>query len=70
MAEPDPVRLLLDEREVRYVADQLFVLTDRKAWDAVRTHTGAPMPPDRVTALEACDVENHGAAACCKRRLV
>lgn len=36
MSDSDPVRLLLDERDIRYLADQLFILTDRKAWDAAQ----------------------------------
>ncbi len=34
MSAPDPLQRLPDEHEVRRLADQLFVLTDRKAWDA------------------------------------
>ena len=37
MPEPDPVRLLRDERDVRHLADQLFILTDRKAWSEAQT---------------------------------
>lgn len=36
MSEPDAVQRLLDEHAIRRLADALFVLTDRKAWDAAR----------------------------------
>jgi hypothetical protein len=36
MPAPDAVRLLMDEREVRSLVEQLFILTDLKAWDAAR----------------------------------
>jgi hypothetical protein len=36
MPTPDPLRLLFDERDLRSLIDQLFILTDRKAWDAAR----------------------------------
>ena len=36
MSEPDALQRLLDEHAVRRLADALFVLTDRKAWDAAR----------------------------------
>ena len=36
MPAPDPIRLLVDEREVRSLFERLFILTDLKAWDAAR----------------------------------
>lgn len=33
---PDALQQLLDERELRRLADRLFVLTDAKAWDEAR----------------------------------
>jgi hypothetical protein len=36
MTDADALRLLLDEREIRRLADDLFVLTDRKEWAAAR----------------------------------
>ena len=36
MTAADPLRLLLDEREIRRLADELFILTDRKEWAAAR----------------------------------
>jgi SnoaL-like protein len=36
MPASDVVRLLMDERDVRSLVDQLFILTDLKAWDAAR----------------------------------
>ena len=36
MTAPDSLRLLLDERDIRLLADQLFILTDAKAWAAAQ----------------------------------
>jgi len=36
MLEPADERLLLDEREIRFIADELFILTDRKEWALAR----------------------------------
>lgn len=36
MTATDALRLLVDEREVRLLADQLFALTDRKEWAAAQ----------------------------------
>ena len=65
MPEPDAVRLLMDEREIRSLVDQLFIQTDRKDWDATRAlfvdgeievdmsslAGGGPM---RMTAAQLC----------------
>lgn len=36
MSEADALQRLLDEQAIRRLADRLFVLTDRKAWDEAR----------------------------------
>jgi len=36
MTDADSLRLVLDEREIRRLADELFVLTDRKEWAAAQ----------------------------------
>ncbi|HJU66220.1 MAG TPA: nuclear transport factor 2 family protein [Gemmatimonadaceae bacterium] len=36
MSESADVRIILDEREIRRLTDQLFILTDRKEWSAAQ----------------------------------